>query len=166
MKVPYRWMKDYIETDLSPEALAAEMVLTGNGVEGIIPPNENIKNVVVGRVLEIRKHENADTLFVCSVDAGGEEPVQIVTGAKNVGKGDLVPVALHDSHLPNVCAYKEKQTPGVWNPAGCSVRAKSCLLKEIRMAGRRFAWHINPARGHARTGYARSIDAGRYRDRF
>ena len=134
MKVPYRWMKDYIETDLSPEALAAEMVLTGNGVEGIIPPNENIKNVVVGRVLEIRKHENADTLFVCSVDAGGEEPVQIVTGAKNVGKGDLVPVALHDSHLPNGAHIKKSKLRGV-ESCGMLCSGEELLLKESEWPG-------------------------------
>ena len=59
-----------------------------------------IKNVVVGKVVSIVRHENSDHMWVCQVEVGKEEPVQIVTGAQNVQEGDLVPVALHNSYLP------------------------------------------------------------------
>ena len=59
-----------------------------------------IKNVVVGKVVSIVRHENSDHMWVCQIDVGAEEPVQIVTGAQNVKQGDLVPAALHNSWLP------------------------------------------------------------------
>ncbi len=134
MKIPYGWLQDYVKTDLSPEALARAMVLTGNGVEEIVPPAENIKNVVVGRVLSIEKHENADTLFVCQIDVGAEEPVQIVTGAQNVQQGDFVPVALPDSRLPNGLHIKKSRLRGV-ESCGMFCSGEELLLKESEWPG-------------------------------
>ena len=77
-----------------------EMTLSGSKVETIERPDENLKNVVVGKILEMKRHENSDHMWVCQIDVGQAEPVQIVTGAWNVHVGDYVPAALHGAHLP------------------------------------------------------------------
>ena len=82
--------KEYVET----------LTVFGQKVETYERMDAQIKNVVVGKVLEIVRHENSDHMWVCQIDVGEEEPVQIVTGAQNVKVGDLVPVAKHNSWLP------------------------------------------------------------------
>ncbi len=82
--------KDYVET----------MTVFGQKVETYERMDAQIKNVVVGKVVSIVRHENSDHMWVCQVDVGEQEPVQIVTGAQNVHEGDLVPAALHNSWLP------------------------------------------------------------------
>jgi len=82
--------KEYVET----------MTVFGQKVETYERMDSEIRNVVVGKVISIVRHENSDHMWVCMVDVGAEEPVQIVTGAQNVHEGDLVPAALHNSYLP------------------------------------------------------------------
>ncbi len=82
--------KEYVET----------LTVFGQKVETWERMDAQIKNVVVGKVVSIVRHENSDHMWVCQVDVGQDEPVQIVTGAQNVHEGDLVPAALHNSWLP------------------------------------------------------------------
>ena len=82
--------KDYVET----------MTVFGQKVETYERMDAEIKNVVVAKVLSMVRHPNSDHMWICQVDVGKEEPVQIVTGAQNVKEGDLVPAALHNSWLP------------------------------------------------------------------
>ena len=100
MKVSINWLKDYSEIDIDTKELAHVMSMTGSKVEGIEEKGNDIKNVVVGKILEIEKHPNADKLVVTKVDIG-DEIVQIVTGATNIKVGDIVPVAKNGSELPN-----------------------------------------------------------------
>ncbi len=113
MKAPYRWLMDYVKTGLSPRELADKMVMTGNAVEGIEDMSAHCKNVVVGKIIGLEKHPNADKLQICSIDVGKDEPVQIVTGADNVFVGALVPAALHGSLLPNGVSIKKGKLRGV-----------------------------------------------------
>ena len=113
MKIPYRWLKDYVEIDADVPTLVAKMSATGNAVEEVIRLYENMENVVAGRVVAMEKHPDADKLFVCQVDVGTGEPVQIVTGADNVFAGAYVPVALHGSRLPNGLHIKKGKLRGV-----------------------------------------------------
>ena len=76
------------------------MTMSGSKVELTREPSEEIKNVLVGRVVTIERHPDSDHMWVAQVDVGQGEPVQIVTGAQNVRAGDLVPAALHKSLLP------------------------------------------------------------------
>ena len=82
--------KEYVET----------LTVFGQKVETYERMDAEIKNVKVGKVVEIVRHENSDHMWVCQIDVGEEEPVQIVTGAQNVKQGDLVPACLHNSWLP------------------------------------------------------------------
>jgi phenylalanyl-tRNA synthetase beta chain len=96
MKISYNWLRDYVQTDKSPETISRILTDTGLEVEGL-EKVESIKGglqgVVIGEVLTCEKHPNADKLSVTTVDVGGKEPLQIVCGAPNVAKGQKVPVA-------------------------------------------------------------------------
>ena len=100
MDISMKWLADYVDIDEPIKKFCYDMTMTGSKVEGYEEEGAEVTNTVVGRILSKSKHENADALFVCSVDIGREEPVQIVTNAKNVKEGDLVPVALDGATLP------------------------------------------------------------------
>jgi phenylalanyl-tRNA synthetase beta chain len=99
MKLPISWLKDYVKTDVAPEQIAQKLIDAGFEVEQIINYGKDIKNVVVGKILSIVKHPNADKLQICAVNTG-KNTLEIVTGAKNVKTGDIVPVALDGATLP------------------------------------------------------------------
>jgi phenylalanyl-tRNA synthetase beta chain len=92
-----RWLKDYVDIDVTDKEFADEMTLSGSKVEGYEVEGSELKNVVVARVDEITHHPDADTLWICQLNIGKEENVQIVTSAQNLKVGDYVPVALHKS---------------------------------------------------------------------
>ncbi len=100
MRVPYRWLKEYVDVGLGPEELAAALTGQGLAVEAVERRGAAFRGVVTGRVLEVAPHPNADRLKVCLVDTGGAEPRQIVCGAPNVAAGQTVPVALPGAELP------------------------------------------------------------------
>ena len=100
MNISRKWLNEYTPVSVSDREFDAAMTMSGTKVETTEVLSAEIKNVVVGKVLEIKRHENSDHMWICQVDVGEEEPVQIVTGAQNVRQGDLVPVAKHNSYLP------------------------------------------------------------------
>ena len=134
MKVPYRWLQDYVQIDTDIQTLSDALVMTGNAVEGITPPRSDISNVVAGRILKLEKHPDADKLQICQLDVGGAEPVQIVTGASNVFEGAMVPVALHNSHLPNGVHIKKGKLRGVASN-GMLCSGEELCLKEADYPG-------------------------------
>ncbi len=118
------WLKEFTPVSVSDHEFAEAMTLSGSKVETTQVEGSEIKNVVVGRVVSMVRHPNSDHMFICQVDVGDGEPVQIVTGAQNVHEGDLVPVAKDNSWLPGgvhitrgnlrgekskgmLCSYKE-----------------------------------------------------------
>ena len=101
MRVPLSWLRDYVDVDLPPRRLAEELTMRGMEVDSIETAGADWTDVVVGRVLEVRRHPNADTLWLARVDvgdAGGE--LDIVCGAQNLEAGQLVPTALVGAVLP------------------------------------------------------------------
>ncbi len=102
MKLNRKWInEEFVDlSQVSDKEFVETMTVAGQKVETYERMDSEIKNVVVGKVLSIVRHENSDHMWVCQIDAGQEEPVQIVTGAQNVKVGDLVPTALHNSWLP------------------------------------------------------------------
>ena len=102
MKLNRKWLhEEFVDlSQVSDKEFVETMTIFGQKVETYERLDSEIKNVVVGKVLEIVRHENSDHMWVCQVDDGSGEPVQIVTGAQNVKVGDLVPVARHNSWLP------------------------------------------------------------------
>ncbi|MBQ9980559.1 MAG: phenylalanine--tRNA ligase subunit beta [Oscillospiraceae bacterium] len=100
MNLSRKWLSEFVDITASDKDFAEAMTLSGSKVEVTADLGAEINNVVVGKVLSIVRHENSDHMWVCQVDVGQGEPVQIVTGAQNVKEGDLVPAALHNSTLP------------------------------------------------------------------
>ena len=102
MKLNRKWLhEEFVDlSHVSDKEFVETMTVAGQKVETYERMDAEIKNVVVGKVVSIVRHTNSDHMWVCQVDVGGEEPIQIVTGAQNVHEGDLVPTALHNSYLP------------------------------------------------------------------
>ena len=102
MYIALNWLKELVDYELDPEELAKTLTLAGFEVESIEDRSTWADGVVVGRVLTRIQHPNADKLSVCTVDVGGEEPLQIVCGAANVRAGIHVAVATVGTYLPKV----------------------------------------------------------------
>ena len=102
MKLNRKWLhEEFVDlSHVSDKEYVETLTVFGQKVETYERMDSEIKNVVVGKVVSMVPHPNSDHMFICQVDVGGEEPVQIVTGAQNVHEGDLVPAALHNSWLP------------------------------------------------------------------
>ena len=100
MRITYNWLLEFIDvSDLSPFEVADILTNIGIEVEGVENPAKEIEGVLTGKILEIKKHPNADRLLICKVDVGREKPLQIITGAKNVFESAVVPVALHGARI-------------------------------------------------------------------
>ena len=114
MRVPLSWLRDYVDVDLEPEALAERLTLLGMEVKGIERWGAEWRNVVVGELLSVEKHPNADRLSLTSVRvADGEEPLAIVCGATNIAAGQRVPVALPGAVLPGDRRIERTEKMGV-----------------------------------------------------
>ena len=127
MLLSRRWLNEFVPVDAADKEFAEDMTLSGSKVEVTEVEGEEISNVVVGKVLEIVRHENSDHMWICQVDVGEGEPVQIVTGAQNVSQGDLVPVAKHNSTLPGGVHIKKGKLRGVES------NGMLCSYKELGM---------------------------------
>ncbi len=113
MKVSKSWLNEFVDiSDITPKQYADALTMSGTMVEGYEELGAELQNVVTGKILEIDKHENADSLVVCQLDVGAEK-LQIVTGAKNVKVGQIVPVALHGSKLAGGVSIKKGKLRGV-----------------------------------------------------
>ena len=122
------WLNEFVDLkDITDKEFNDEMTLSGSKVETIERPDENLKNVVVGKILEMKRHENSDHMWVVKIDVGQAEPVQIVTGAWNIHVGDYVPAALHGAHLPGGVKIEKGKLRGVES------NGMLCSLKELGM---------------------------------
>ena len=113
MKMPLGWAKEFAKFECTPHEYAERMTMSGSKVETYECEADQIKNVVVGKILSIVPHPDSDHMVVCQVDVGQDEPVQIVTGAGNLKVGDLVPAALHKSLLPGSKEIRKGKLRGV-----------------------------------------------------
>lgn len=134
MKVSINWLRRYVDIDVPLDVLCDKMVMTGFEVDGIEDLTQTMNTVVVGRIQKLDKHPDADRLQICQLDVGGEELLQIVTGADNVFEGALVPVAMHDSHLPNGVHIKKGKLRGVPSD-GMLCSGEELCLKESDYPG-------------------------------
>ena len=122
------WLNEFVDLkDITDKQFNDDMTLSGSKVETIERPDEELKNVVVGKILEMKRHENSDHMWVCQIDVGQAEPVQIVTGAWNIHVGDYVPAALHGAHLPGGVKIEKGKLRGVES------NGMLCSLKELGM---------------------------------
>ena len=136
MNLSRKWLNEFVEIDAGDREFAEAMTLSGSKVELTHDMGEEISNVVVGRILSMERHENSDHMWVCQLDVGKEEPVQIVTGAWNIHAGDLVPVALHNSTLPGGKKITKGKLRGVLS------NGMLCSLKELGLDERDFPYGV------------------------
>lgn len=109
MKITWNWLSDYVDLqDLTPEQVAHDLTHAGIPVEWMKDVAPGVEQVVVGLVLSVESHPNADRLHVCRVDVGTDTTLQIVCGATNVAAGQRVPVALIGATMPGIKIKKSK----------------------------------------------------------
>ena len=110
MNTSMSWIKMYVpDLDVTAQEYTDAMTLSGTKVEGYEKLDADLDKIVIGQIMKIEKHPDADKLIVCQVDIG-TETVQIVTGAPNVKEGDKVPVVLDGGRVAG--SHDGKKTPG------------------------------------------------------
>ena len=138
MDLSRKWLTEFVDgvspAEINDKDFAEAMTLSGSKVETYRDLGQEIRNVVVGRVLSLERHPDSDHMWVCQIDAGQAEPVQIVTGAWNVHVGDLVPVALHKSTLPGGKKIEKGKLRGVES------NGMLCGLSELGLDERDFPY--------------------------
>ncbi|MEO0824482.1 MAG: phenylalanine--tRNA ligase subunit beta [Cyanobacteria bacterium J06635_15] len=137
MRISLNWLRELVDFDLPPEALADALTMAGFEVEDIEDRRTWANGVIVGQILQCDPHPNADKLNVCQVDIGGETPSSIVCGAANVKAGIQVAVATVGTYLPIVdLTIKARELRGV--PSAGMI----CSLAEIGLAKESEGIHI------------------------
>lgn len=136
MQATLNWLKDYVDINIEPAALAEKLTLAGIAVEHITQLGEGLEGVITGKIVKLDKHPDADKLLICSIDVNKEELLTIVTGADNVFEGAIIPVAVVGSRLPNGMKMKKAKLRGIMSEGMlCSstelgLDAKTLLPKE------------------------------------
>ena len=145
MKLNRKWInEEFVDlSSVSDKEFVEKLTIFGQKVETYEPMDKEIKNVVVGKVVSNVRHENSDHMWICQVDVGQDEPVQIVTGAQNVHQGDLVPAALHNSWLPGgIHITKGKLRGEKSNGMLCSLKELGLTLGDFPYAIEDGIWII------------------------
>ena len=140
MLLSRKWLDEFVHVNANDKDFAEAMTLSGSKVEITEDLGAEISNVVVGKILSMERHPNSDHMWVCQIDVGKEEPVQIVTGAWNIHEGDLIPAALHKSTLPGGVKIEKGKLRGVVS------NGMLCGLSELGLDTRDFPYAvIDPA---------------------
>ena len=134
MNLSRKWLSEFVAVDANDKEFAEAMTLSGSKVETTADLGAEISNVAVGRIEKMERHLDSDHMWVCQVDVGKDEPVQIVTGAWNIHVGDLVPVALHKSTLPGGKKIEKGKLRGVLS------NGMMCGLSELGLDERDFPY--------------------------
>jgi phenylalanyl-tRNA synthetase beta chain len=113
MRVPLRWLREYVDIEQTPEELAERLTLLGMEVKGIEAWGSDWRSVVVGELLTVEKHPYADRLHLTTVNVGSGEPLHIVCGANNIAPGQRVPVALPGAVLPGDRRIERTEKMGI-----------------------------------------------------
>jgi phenylalanyl-tRNA synthetase beta chain len=111
MKVSLQWLKEFVDIRQSPGEVAELLTMAGLEVEGLEHKGQNLADVTVSKILDIKPHSRADRLSICQLATGTQE-VSVVCGASNISKGDLVPLALPGTRLPDGTLIKEDKIRG------------------------------------------------------
>ena len=136
MNLSRNWLKEFVSIEANDKDFAEAMTLSGSKVELTHDLGAEIKNVVVGRIEAMERHPDSDHMWVCQLDVGQGEPVQIVTGAWNIHVGDFVPVALHKSTLPGGKKIEKGKLRGILS------NGMLCSLKELGLDERDFPYGV------------------------
>ncbi|MDR2817451.1 MAG: phenylalanine--tRNA ligase subunit beta [Oscillospiraceae bacterium] len=113
MLLSLNWLNDFVKIEDDVKGFCQKMTFSGSKVESFSVLGEDIKDVVVGKIVSLAAHRDAQKLLVCEVDVNAEKKLQIVTGAQNVFAGALVPVALDGARLPGGVKIKKTKFRGI-----------------------------------------------------
>ena len=141
MRVPLSWLREFVDVDLSPEALAERLTLLGMEVRGLETWGADWRNVVVGELLAVERHPRADRLSLTRVDVGSGEPLDIVCGATNIAPGQRVPVALPGAILPGDRRIERTEKMGVVS------NGMLCSGDELNLTGEIESTRLNSSHG-------------------
>lgn len=134
MKVPIRWLREYVDIDITPEALAERMTMAGLEAEKIEHIGDSWDNVYVGLVRSVTQHPDADRLVLADVEAG-EHRLTVVTGAPNIAEGQKVALALAGARL--IDAYADELKYKTLKPGkirGVKSEGMVCSEKELGLS--------------------------------
>jgi phenylalanyl-tRNA synthetase beta chain len=113
MRISLNWLQDYVDIDVPVEELAHQMTMLGLEIESVEQLGDDLQEIYVGKILAIEPHPDADKIVVCQTDVGGDEPLQICCGAKNMKVGDKVPTAVVGASLPGGFKIARRKMRGV-----------------------------------------------------
>src|SRR5437773_6709613 len=113
MIVSRRWLEALLGRPLEGNDIADRLARQVAPVDGVVPIHQDLRDVVVARVLDVRQHPNADRLTLCQVDAGGGQPLEVVCGAPNVQAGKAYPFAPVGATLPGGLKLDRRKIRGV-----------------------------------------------------
>ena len=139
MNLSRKWLTEFVDvpmSEMNDRDFAEAMTLSGSKVEGTTDLGAEIKNVVVGKILSMERHPDSDHMWICRIDVGEAEPIQIVTGAWNVHPGDFIPVAKHNALLPG----GKKITKGKLR--GVPSAGMLCSLGELELDTHNFPYAV------------------------
>ena len=137
MPVSFRWLQDYVDLPEGPEEVLQRLTDAGTPAEGVRKAGEGVSKVVVGHLLEVGKHPNADRLSLTKVSTGSAV-LEVVCGAPNIKPGQKVPLALVGATLPGGVTLKPTKIRGV------ASEGMMCSAKELGLSEEASGIHILP----------------------
>lgn len=136
MNLSKKWLQDFVDLDVSDKEFADEMTLSGSKVESFEVEGSELDNIITGRIESLERHPDSDHMWICMVNVGKDENIQIVTGAQNLKAGDVVPVAMDHS----VVHGGQKITKGKLR--GVESNGMLCSLGELGLTAHDFPYAI------------------------
>ena len=136
MNLSKKWLQDFVDLDVSDKEFADEMTLSGSKVESFEVEGSELDNIITGRIESLERHPDSDHMWICMVNVGKDENIQIVTGAQNLKVGDVVPVAMDHS----VVHGGQKITKGKLR--GVESNGMLCSLGELGLTAHDFPYAI------------------------
>lgn len=137
MKLSLNWLKDYVEIEnLTTEEIASKLTMSGSKVETITKDGGQIKDIIIGKIISIKKHENADKLLICEVLINENETKRIITSAQNVVEGAFVAVCLNNSVIYDGMVIKDRNFKGIKS------QGMMCSLGELGLSKDAFPYAI------------------------
>ncbi len=113
MKISLNWLKEWVDVTDTPERIAERLTMAGLESAGLEPFGVGYEDIVIGKILKISPHPNAEKLSLCEVTVGNKQPLSIICGAKNIYEGAVVPVSLVGATLPTGLRIKRSKIRGV-----------------------------------------------------
>jgi len=138
MIVSRRWLEALLQRPLEGRDIADRLARQVAPVDGVVPIHQDLRDVLIARVLEVKQHPNADRLSVCQVDAGGGQPLEVVCGAPNVQAGKTYPFAPVGATLPGGLKLDRRKIRGVESNGMLGSHERSRSAWEQRSSCRRF----------------------------